>query len=43
MTEDIDELVYTQREIRLEKHPGVEEWVKFRDVKYGDEKTKVDK
>lgn len=43
VTEDIDGLVCTQREIGSEKQPGEEERVKFRAVKYADEKTKVDK
>lgn len=44
---DIDKLVYAQWETRLKKDPvalpGEEEQMEFRDVKYGEEKTKVDK
>lgn len=39
--------MYAQWEIKLEKDPvtlpGQEEWVEFRDIKYGEEKIKVDK
>lgn len=45
--EDIDELAYALWEVRLQKNPvslpGEEEWVKLRDVKYGEEKTEVGK
>lgn len=44
---DTDEQMYAQWKIKLEKDPvtlpGEEEWVEFRDIKYGEEKIKVDK